>query len=799
MYTLISISAALITSMFLLCGAGPALSASVTVGTEVTIYTGVLGVNDGAVACNTQSGEYLAVWEDDGTLSLGLWDIRAQLLSSDGTTKGGVVDIELSQGVQPPSYRWALDVAHSSKQDKYCVVYAEDFQTFVEILAHDGTIEYSGSMPYSPGYDHYGPVVAYNSNDDEFLVVWEQYVVGSGSDIESMRITWSSGGYILTGTKVNLATGWNTSGDGKDRSTPAVAYNTDRNEYLIVYTYGDYVSSQADIYGKIVPADLSGALSKSEIKIQDNTDNQKNAAVAAGDDEFLIVWEDRPNNNYSRVHGRRVGGDGTLPGSSFTLGDYANKLCESPKTAYSPGNGYVVVFEYDATSSGATKGNYVVSGTDTPFYSTPFDIGTKALIQDIACQPTGTCLETHVSTSTTEIKGVFLTVASVSSTTTTTPASGNTAPTAAFTVNPAVGDTSTTFVLEPFTSSDAEDPITALSVKVDWETDGTWDDTLAADVDVSHQYSADGTYTITIEVEDTGGLTDQATQQVKVIAQASGNTTPSASFSVSPTSGDTSTTFSFDASGCSDAEDAASSLEIMWDFDGDGMWDTTLSTTKTATHQYSSGGTYDVELVVIDTGGLSGTTVQQVVVSGGSASSTTTTVAPGGSNSAPKAVAKVHPPEGPVDIEFEFTFEESNDVEDAAELLEGRWDFESDGTWDTEYSTERFVMHRFDTPDLYTVTLEVKDSGGLTDQDTVELLVTEAGGCALTDLFSDDPDAIAALKSLRDKGLAHTRLGRTVIRIYYRLSPGIVELLDSSPRIKAFTKNCLQLVLQDRE
>ncbi len=789
MYKLMCIAAVSVMIAFLPGGIDKAWSSSVTVGPEVTIYSSAKGVDSAALTCNTQSGEYLVVWEDDMTLSSGLYNIKAQLLKSDGSAQGSVIDIAVSQGVMPPSTRGYPDVAYSSKQDKYCIVYVEDSQAVVEILASDGTSEYSSSIPRTPGNDHSFPAVVYNSNADEFLVVWDHYIGSTGSDIESMRITRSASGYSLTGTEVNIATGWDTGGDGIDRSSPDAAYNADRNEYLIVYTYGD-PSSNADIYGKIVPADLSGALSKNEIIFENNTDNQRDVSVAAGNDEYLVVWEEFPSSNYIRISGRRLNGDSTLPGSSFVIGD-VDKTCSNPKIAYSPRNGFIIAFDYSSNIQGNyvvnTKGNYVLSGTDSPVYTTPFNISADAVTKDIACQESDECFEVHSQIFASGYGGVVLTVDSASSTTTST---GNTAPTASFSVNPTVGDTATAFLLEPFASSDAEDPLAVLTVRIDWETDGTWDDTVMADVDASHQYGADGTYTITIEVEDTGGLTDQATQQVKVLSQSSGNTDPTASFTVDPSSGDTSTTFSFDASECSDAEDAANSLEVMWDFDGDGVWDTTFNTTKTATHKYTAGGTYDVELVVTDSGGLFATAVRQVVVSATESSGD-------GSNTDPNAVANVFPPEGPVDIEFEFNFEESTDAEDAPEQLQGRWDFESDGQWDTDYSTEKFVLHTFDHPDVYLVTLEVQDSGGLTAQDTIEVLVTEAGGCALDELLNNDPESIAALKKLRDDKLAGSRLGRRIIRTYYRLSPTVAKLLESSPQLKAAAGKCLQFFLAD--
>ncbi len=79
---------------------------------------------------------------------------------------------------------------------------------------------------------------------------------------------------------------------------------------------------------------------------------------------------------------------------------------------------------------------------------------------------------------------------------------------------------------------------------------------------------------------------------------------PIAKFTVRPDSGSVDTEFSFDASLSSDAEDPIESLEVRFDFDGDGNFDTDWSTTKVVTHKYSEAGEYNAKLEVKDSGEL---------------------------------------------------------------------------------------------------------------------------------------------------------------------------------------------------
>ncbi len=60
---------------------------------------------------------------------------------------------------------------------------------------------------------------------------------------------------------------------------------------------------------------------------------------------------------------------------------------------------------------------------------------------------------------------------------------------------------------------------------------------------------------------------------------------------------------------------------------------------------------------------------------------------------------------------FSFDASASLDVEDDNASLKVRWDFESDGKFDTGWALEKTISHEY-SAGTYKVTLEVKDSGG---------------------------------------------------------------------------------------
>ncbi len=82
------------------------------------------------------------------------------------------------------------------------------------------------------------------------------------------------------------------------------------------------------------------------------------------------------------------------------------------------------------------------------------------------------------------------------------------------------------------------------------------------------------------------------------------NTPPVAVFTAGDNIGNIETLFTFDATGSYDLEDDKSELNIRWDWQDDGLWDTEFSTDKIFQHGFGKDGFYNVKLEVKDTKGL---------------------------------------------------------------------------------------------------------------------------------------------------------------------------------------------------
>ncbi len=273
------------------------------------------------------------------------------------------------------------------------------------------------------------------------------------------------------------------------------------------------------------------------------------------------------------------------------------------------------------------------------------------------------------------------------------------APNPVFTVTPEEGRTSDVFIFDASGSWDREDNVSQLKVRWDFEGDDVWDTKFSTGKAEIWAYRQEGTYHPKLEVKDTQGLTGSTTRIVKVEAA---NIKPTAFFTADPEHGTINTSFHFDASGSSDPEDDISLLQVRWDFENDGIWDTEYRTIKTINRTFDLANTYTVLLEVIDTDEYSNYFSRDIVVSN--------------PNTKPKADFTITPASGDTTTLFTFDARISEDLEDTIEQLQFRWDWDNNNIYDTEFSSSPIIQRTFDETGTYIINVQIKDSGGLTDK-----------------------------------------------------------------------------------
>src|SRR5881296_3189477 len=116
-----------------------------------------------------------------------------------------------------------------------------------------------------------------------------------------------------------------------------------------------------------------------------------------------------------------------------------------------------------------------------------------------------------------------------------------------------------------------------------------------------------GSYAVTI-TGTSGVLVHTASVAVTITAPG-----PIARFASAPTLPSVNDTITFDASSSTDSDPSAT-LQARWDWESDGTWDTTLSSSLTAQHAFAASGTYTVKLEIQDSHGFSDTDSRAVTV-----------------------------------------------------------------------------------------------------------------------------------------------------------------------------------------
>ena len=167
----------------------------------------------------------------------------------------------------------------------------------------------------------------------------------------------------------------------------------------------------------------------------------------------------------------------------------------------------------------------------------------------------------------------------------------NHAPTASFTADPVSGTSPLDVSLDASGSSDPDEGDT---LSYAWN---FGDGSTGSGVSVSHTFQDPGSFTVTLTVTDSHGLSDTKTLTIA----AEENQKPKAQFSSNKTQAFIPADFEFDASASSDPDGHITSYD--WDF-GDGS----TGSGQTASHVFDTEGSYTVSLTVTDDKGATDST-----------------------------------------------------------------------------------------------------------------------------------------------------------------------------------------------
>ena len=198
-----------------------------------------------------------------------------------------------------------------------------------------------------------------------------------------------------------------------------------------------------------------------------------------------------------------------------------------------------------------------------------------------------------------------------------------------------------------------------------------------------------GTDSFTFTVSDGTDRSDPATATLTVTSAQP----PTARFTANA---DGLTVF-LDASGSTDDADVAAGLQVRWDFENDGCWDSGWSTTKTAGYEYAAPGAVVARCQVRDTAGLTAVTARLLNLSAGQ------------SNTMPAPDIQVSVNYLTVSVDASATTDVEDDV--AGVPLEFRWAWTSSGAY-SGWSTTPTAQHSYSSATEHDLVLQVRDTDG---------------------------------------------------------------------------------------
>lgn len=146
-------------------------------------------------------------------------------------------------------------------------------------------------------------------------------------------------------------------------------------------------------------------------------------------------------------------------------------------------------------------------------------------------------------------------------------------------------------------------------------------------------------------------------------------------------------------------------VKYQWDFDGDGTYDSESATSGEATHVYTRAGSFRAVFKITADDGATDSCIVAVSVS----------------NQPPEAQA------GPdiVSKKGKKVWLDGKGTDPDGNVAKYEWDFTGDGTWDYTHPTSGRIKQRFEKYGI--AVLRVTDSDGLTDLDTVRIVICPKG------------------------------------------------------------------------
>jgi hypothetical protein len=334
---------------------------------------------------DSQTNQYLVVYEAGPSADTSHWAVYGQLLAADGTTVGSAFQIsapttnELCQE-DPPA------VAYDPNANQFLVTWNEgtttncDDAVYVQRVGADGTLLGTPSQRISAtGYhDIETTVPVFNPTANEWLVAWNAEGPGqTNQELWGQRLTAAG---TETGTDDQQLTNFHANAGSTDDAI-GVSWDSTDNRYLIVVRGVDpTVTAHDEIYGHLMAADGT-TIGPDHFRISHVTDTNPGGNAHPPKvvydpitDQFMVTWFSNSMfgsmaASETEVFGRLVGADGSVLGSGDTRyshmgpdGDASYQVF-GPTLSFNPNSGeYFLSWEGDDNTPPLVQNEFEIFG-----------------------------------------------------------------------------------------------------------------------------------------------------------------------------------------------------------------------------------------------------------------------------------------------------------------------------------------------------------------------------------------------------------------------------------------------------
>jgi hypothetical protein len=308
------------------------------------------------VSYSSTSNEYLVVWEADDENVNNELEIYGQRLSNIGAEIGSN-DFRISNQLPEGDANFDARYPHlswNSTDNEFLVVWQGETtvngetEVFGQLYDANTNVLVGSNFKISDiGIDGdtsftIGQFVrtAYNSTDEEYLVVWNgSDIITNQYEIYGQRLT-SSGNEIGSNDfKITSVTNINSTFDAW---SPAITWNEKNNEYFLVYRAdANNTQNEEEIYGQKITntgSNSGGAFLLSDMGNDGdaNYDADNPAVITNGHDAYLVVWEGydniAPNDGETEIYMQMYG--------SFSLSSKSQNI-NNVSIYPNPSNGFL--------------------------------------------------------------------------------------------------------------------------------------------------------------------------------------------------------------------------------------------------------------------------------------------------------------------------------------------------------------------------------------------------------------------------------------------------------------------------